>query len=368
MRKIRKTIAKLLVVALLFPLLACAGPGVLTAWAADFLANTVPSQVYLNLNFQQSVAGNAYIGWTITADDHYTGMVTQYGDLYYISGAAAYNNSYTTRDGDAYSGYFSSNDLAKWTLLTAPVDADVWSGGESMSVNIPLDYKVVTTSGRTVSRGGGSLVTNADLFYLIPPMPVEETTYSDYTVVANDTLAKIARKYGVTADKIRAANEGYFNDLAVRNEVAGTNVAIEKDVVINIPTTKVNGVNYPVRAGDTLWGIAFNYYGTMSDEKVIEIMNANKELFRNSKGVLEAGSILYLPPRGIRNPVTTTHIDQAVGVYRVKLDDTVTDINRKYYGASANALGKIYEANKERITKVGNSYMIYEQQWLVVIN
>jgi len=368
MQKMKKSLAKFLVSALLLPLLAGVGPATLTVLAADFLAGTVPSQVYLNVYLTQSISGDAYIGWTVVADDHYTGEVTKHGDTYYIGGAAAFNNSYKDADGSPYTGYFSSTDLAKWTLITSQVDGAVWSEGQHMTVNIPLDYRVVTTTGRTVNRGGDStLITTADLINVIPPMPQAEIINVEYTIVGGDSLAAIANKYGVTVDAIKAANKTYFNDLAARNAAAGTNVPLEKDAVLTIPTTKMNGVKYTVRPGDTLWGIAFNYYGTMRDSKVIEIKNANKEIFQQSKGVLEAGATIYLPPNGIRNPVTTTHLDQAVGVYRVKIGDTVSGLNKKYYGAQADFLGKVYEANNERIKKVGNSYMIYEQQWLVII-
>ena len=233
-----------------------------------------------------------------------------------------------------------------------------------MQVRIPLNYRVVTTSGRTVTRGGEStLITTADLFNVIPPMPQE--TYVPHTVASGENLASIAKKYGVTVDAIKAANEAYFADLAARNAAAGTNVALEGGVELRIPA--LTGVKYTVRPGDTLWGIAYNYYATMSDKKVIEIKNANKELFQKSKGVLEAGATIYLPPNGIRNPVSITHLDQAAGVYRVKIGDSVSALNKKYYGSQADYLGKIYDANKSHIKKIGNVYMIYEQQWLVVI-
>lgn len=309
MQKFKQAIAKFLTFAIVLSMFSGFGPGVLTAMAAEFLSNAVPSQVYLNVYLQQNVSGNAYMGWTITTADHYRGEARKHGDTYYIDGAAAYNGSYTNADGSgAYSGYFSSTDLQKWTLLTDPVADNVWNEATWESVSIPLDYRIVTLGGRTVTRGGqSSLITNDGLFNFIPPLPQADP---------DDSNKKL-------------------------------------------------GVKYTVQPGDQRWGIAWNYYGTMSDAKVSEITKANKEYFQQTRNILEAGATINLPARGIRNPVTITHLDQAVGVYRVRLNDTIADIAIKYYGSTAY-IGKIYEANKDRIQKIGNSYMIYEQQWLVI--
>lgn len=367
MKKFRRTIAKFLVSALLLPLLASVGPASLTALAAEFLSGAVPSQVYLNVYLQQRVSGNEYIGWKIEADDHYTISATKLGDTYYADGAAAFNNSFADADGSAYTGYFTSTDLAKWTLVTEAVDSSVWNDGEWMNVSVPLNYVIVTAAGKTVKRGGdSSLISVADLFTEVPSLPQADIVSVDHIVAAGDSLASIAKKYDVEVENIKYANSGYFYNLSESNKAAGTDIEIEKDITLSIPTTKLNAVNYTVRPGDTLWGIAFNYYGTMSASKVMEIKNANKELFQKSKGVLEAGASLNLPANGIKNPVTISNLYDAVGIYRVKLGDTVSGLNKKYYGAQADYLGKIYDANKDKIKKIGKVHMIYDQQWLVI--
>lgn len=302
MQKIKTSTAKLLVFALVLALFAGFGPATLNAIAAEFLSNVVPSQVYLNVNLRQTVSENAYMGWIIETGDYYYGEATKLGDTYYISGAAAYNGSYKDENGSPYIGYFSSTDLARWTLLTGSLPSNVLSEGTSSNVQIPLYYRIVMTTGRTVTRGGeSSLITKAGLLMSIPPAQM----------------------------------------------------------------TEGSSVSYTVQSGDTLWGIVWNYYGTMQTRKVNEIYNANAEYFRGSGGVLRPGAIITLPPNGIRTPVTTTHLDQAVGLYRVRLNDTLADIAIRYYGSLAY-VSKIYEANSDRIQRIGNSYMIYEQQWLII--
>ena len=119
---------------------------------------------------------------------------------------------------------------------------------------------------------------------------------------------------------------------------------------------------YTVQAGESLWGIAFNYYGTMSGNVVAKIYKANAEYFKKTKGVLEAGAVITLPAKGLINPVSQGSLDKAAGVYLVKAGDTLCKIAKLYYG-DANAWSKIYEANKGRVK---NKDMIYEKQWLVI--
>jgi len=365
MQKIKRPIAKLLMVVLIVSLCAGFGSATLTALAAEFLTNATPTHVYLNVYLQNSVSGNAYMGWTISSGDYYSGGATLLGDTYYMGGAAAYNGSFVDANGSGYAGLFSSNDLSKWTFVTSQPN-NLWSEGTYEYINIPLDYSVVMTGGRTVTRGGTSIVrTKKDLSMYVAPTPVFSDASVSYTVEKGDSVVGIANKHKVTAADLLFANKDYFDSLAEKNKVQGTNIPIEAGVDLRIPIKKSNDVKYTVQPGDQLWGIVWNYYGTRSNSKILEVTAANKEYFEKTKGILEAGAIITLPANGIRNPVTSTHIDQAVGIYRVKPGDTLTAIAVKYYG-SASYVGKLFEANKERISIIDNICMIYNQQWLVI--
>lgn len=149
----------------------------------------------------------------------------------------------------------------------------------------------------------------------------------------------------------------------------GSTVALKTTdgLVSVIPPTpaKDKDLAYTVQKGETLWGIAYNYYGSMGKATTDKIYAANAEYFKKTKGILEAGAVITLPAKGLINPVTQGSLDKAAGVYLVKKGDTLADIAKTYYGDSKQ-WKKIYEANKDRVKLVGGSPMIYEKQWLVI--
>ena len=382
MQKLKQPLAKLLVFALVLSLFAGTGPTALNALAADFLAGTIPTQAHLYVEMDQYtyVSGDAYIGWRVNEVNlakTYTGYATKYEGKYYTDGFAAYNGSYykevteTLADGSVittkseYYGYFSSTDLKKWTLLTTPVADEVWAKGERMVVSIPLDYQIVMTSGKRVKVFSDNPLRTTDGLVGIPAVPVYRTEEVTHKVAAGETLAKLAQRYNIEVEDIKYDNYNYFSDLSTRNEKQGTEVQLEAGVSLTINARKYEGVNYKVQKGDKLWGISFNYYGDMTNPKVGEIMSANKAYFDKTKGVLEAGVTIFIPEAGIRMPIDISRIEGAAGIYRVQRGDTLGSIAKKYYGTE-DAIEKIYAANSEYIKKVGKSYMIYEQQWLVI--
>lgn len=141
-------------------------------------------------------------------------------------------------------------------------------------------------------------------------------------------------------------------------------VLATKDRLVSvIPPSPTAGQDlmYMVQPGETLWGIVWNYYGTMSTAKINEVYAANAEYFRNSRKVLEPGAVIKLPVRGLVTPVTQSSLSGAAGMYLVRGGDTLAAIAKHFYG-NANMWGKIQEANKDRV----KGTLIYEGQWLVI--
>lgn len=116
----------------------------------------------------------------------------------------------------------------------------------------------------------------------------ETSSNSDivYTVVAGDTLSKIASKYGTTYQK-----------LAEYNGIANPNI-IRVGQKIKIPgkgtatTTNPQYTVYKVVRGDTLWGIASKFLGSGSRYKEIKSLNGL------TSDTLQIGQTLKIPDKG----------------------------------------------------------------------
>jgi len=219
----------------------------------------------------------------------------------------------------------------------------------------------------TISAPASALKTTDGLVNVIPPSPTFASVTTTYTVQKGETLSAIAAKNGVTVAAIKAANKDYFDKLAAENKANKTDVEVETGAVLNIKTvTAAQPLNYTVQKGETLSGIAYNYYGTMSAAQIAAIQNANAAYFKSTNGVLEAGAVITLPAAGLlANPVTQSSLGAAAGMYLVKAGDTLADLAVKYYG-DMTQWKKIYDANRDKVTLIGGSAMIYTGQWLVI--
>lgn len=81
---------------------------------------------------------------------------------------------------------------------------------------------------------------------VVPPVTCDGTLY---IVRAGDTLFTIAQMYGTTVERILAANPG----------LTANNLQIGQQICIPRATSTCNGILYTVRAGDTLFTIAQMY-------------------------------------------------------------------------------------------------------------
>jgi LysM repeat protein len=131
-----------------------------------------------------------------------------------------------------------------------------------------------------------------------------------------------------------------------------------------VPPAPVAGqaLAYTVQPGETLWGIAFNFYGSMQNETVGRIIAANQRDFDGINDMTQANAVITLPALGLRDPITRTHTDGAMGMYLVRAGDTLGSVANRFYG-SASLWNRIFEANRIRVSDPNR---IYEGQWLVI--
>lgn len=93
--------------------------------------------------------------------------------------------------------------------------------------------------------------------------PVLNENY--YIVQKGDSLWSVAKKYGLTVDKLKELNNLSSNMLSVGQKLLVKDTSSSEDV----------GVYYTVKAGDTLYGIAKQYGLTVDELKTMNNLKSN---------------------------------------------------------------------------------------------
>ncbi len=146
--------------------------------------------------------------------------------------------------------------------------------------------------------------------------PPEIGDFIVYTVSSGDNLYKIATKYNLTVD-----------DLVNYNDLATTNLSIGQQLLI--PVQKTNETQtYIVKSGDTLYSIA-SKYGTS--------VNALKNYNNLTTNVLSIGQKLNIPATS--EQISSNYLD-----YVVKKGDSLYSIASKY-NTSVSDIMKINNLN-----------------------
>ena len=145
--------------------------------------------------------------------------------------------------------------------------------------------------------------------------------------------------------------------------IAAAGLVTTDRLVTVVPPAPTAGqdLQYTVQYGETLWTIAFNFYGSMQTATINRILNANRDVVP-ANGILTAGMVLTLPAQGLRDPITRTHLYNAAGLYLVQAGDTLGSIANYFFGNPAD-WRRIHEANR---TRIPNANRIYEGQWIVI--
>ena len=165
-------------------------------------------------------------------------------------------------------------------------------------------------------------VVKAITTYANVPYKAVTTSENDYIVKSGDSLWSIAKKFGITVDELKKANNLKSNLLSINQ-------------VLTIPkgsSTEDNNDYYIVKKGDSLWKIA-NQFNTTVDKL--------KEINKLSTNDLSVGQKLL-----IKEKTTSTTKNN---VYKVKAGDNLYKI-ANMYNVSVDDIKKANNLNSNLLT------------------
>lgn len=144
---------------------------------------------------------------------------------------------------------------------------------------------------------------------LIIPGKEAQATGDEYVVKKGDTLYSIARKYNTSVDNLKSINNITTDSLAIGQ-------------IIKLPSTSSTASDtYIVKKGDSLYSIARTYNTSVDKLKEINNLTSN---------ALSIGQVLKLPSSNASENV----------VYTVKKGDSLYSIAREY-GTTVDAIKKL---------------------------
>ena len=134
---------------------------------------------------------------------------------------------------------------------------------------------------------------------LLIPTKESESTTDEYIVQKGDTLYGIASKFNTTVDNLKSINNLTTDSLSIGQ-------------VLKLPSTTTSTNTYTVKSGDTLYAIANKYNTTVDTLKSLNNLTSN---------TLSIGQVLKLPGSSVSTDTNT---------YTVKSGDTLYAIANKY--------------------------------------
>ena len=179
----------------------------------------------------------------------------------------------------------------------APLDSNYYTvqSGDSLW-SISKKFGITVDELKQANNLSSNLLSVGQNLYI--PTKENDVTTGEYVVEKGDTLYKIAQKFGTTVDNLKSINNLTTDSLAIGQ-------------ILKVPTenASIDTNTYTVKSGDTLYGIASKYNTTVDEIKSLNNLTSN---------TLSIGQVLKVPSQSSTN------------TYIVKSGDTLYGIANKY--------------------------------------
>lgn len=143
-----------------------------------------------------------------------------------------------------------------------------------------------------------------------------------YTVERGDSLWSIARKFGITVQEIRDANDLVSDTLSVGQSLIIPGLSAGDDLE-NDNNNETIPSTYTVQSGDSLWSIANKFGVTVNDLKNANGLTSN---------LLSVGQVLIIPSSNTNNPTNPSYT-----TYTVRSGDSLWSIANRF-GVTVDAI------------------------------
>ncbi len=143
-----------------------------------------------------------------------------------------------------------------------------------------------------------------------------------YTVERGDSLWSIARRFGVTVQEIRDANDLVSDTLSVGQSLIIPGLSADEDLEDD-NNNETTPSTYTVQSGDSLWSIANKFGVTVNDLKDANNLTSN---------LLSIGQVLIIPSSSTNNPTNPSYT-----TYTVQRGDSLWSIANRF-GVTVDAI------------------------------
>ena len=143
-----------------------------------------------------------------------------------------------------------------------------------------------------------------------------------YTVERGDSLWSIARRFGVTVQEIRDANDLVSDTLSVGQSLIIPGLSADEDLEDD-NNNETTPSTYTVQSGDSLWSIANKFGITVNDLKNANGLTSN---------LLSIGQVLIIPSSSTNNPTNPSYT-----AYTVQRGDSLWSIANRF-GVTVDAI------------------------------